>query len=682
MSENNGQPRRIDAAMTARRNSAVKKRARVLETAERIEKLVYGAMSDGEKDGAGYVLTNVPLFVKYNEALSSAIFYKNPKLQVRKREGQGEIAAVRAEVERRKLEYYVHETDLMDNIKLCFAEARPKGTAFVECHFDRVRGHATARWSPFAQTLVDSDTEHSPRVADLMWTGRERAYSLAAAKERFPDYKWHDVYGAPDTDAPERFKVTETGMDRLGGGESEDNKRVRVLTVYMRGTKTASAKDASQLARPSEPEDGTESESEGDYDQSDAPADKPQQAQKSEALYKGGNQVAHYEICSDGLYLIASGKADYVCDDFPLIPLRITVDPREFYAHSMFLPFYDLARQSEAMLRIANTQARKHARTVHLLDEQVFTDEEAATINEGPDHVLLRKKDVMRAANSMQKMDFGEPKQFVQESARMNMEIFRDLSSMDALTLGSPGGGQGVERSATGSMLLDKRAQRLAQKFADEFEAFVARVLRTISQIDRSLMTRAQVQKIVGEDIQVTEEVWPNEWDEKDILGEYDIIIESGSMRYVSEEQKVADMNALVDRWVQFIAQVPDMAQKIGPPATSLLAHRFFRAIQRQAQLMGVPNPEEFLVSAEELLQALNLAPQPAPADMPPEATVNPATPSADTPPLVADPSITPQAIAEMAHAILAGTLDPQSAPPEAQLMASEIAMQGTTTGG
>jgi hypothetical protein len=67
---------------------------------------------------------------------------------------------------------------------------------------------------------------------------------------------------------------------------------------------------------------------------------------------------------------------------------------------------------------------------------------------------------------------------------------------------------------------------------------------------------------------------------------------------------------------------------------------------------------------------------------MPPEATVNPATPSADTPPLVADPSITPQAIAEMAHAILAGTLDPQSAPPEAQLMASEIAMQGTTTGG
>lgn len=659
-------PKAIDKTMTARRVAAEQKRDQVLADAERIEKLVYGEMSSGGTDGAGYVLTNVPLFVKYNEALSSSIFYKNPKLQVRKREGQGELAAIRAEVERRKLEYYVRETDLMDNIKLCFAETRCKGTGFVECHFDHVRGYTTARWSPFAQTLVDSDTDHSPRVADLMWMGRERTYSLAAAQKKFPGYKWSDVYGAPDNAEPERFRVRSEGMDKLGGGDSSDHKRVRVLQVYMRGTDSADAKDAPQLAVPSDKDaDG----------EKDAAADKP--AKTDAALYKGGNQVAYYEICTDGLYLIRVESADYVCDDFPLIPLRITVDPRQFYAYSMFVPFYDLARQAEAMLRIANTQSRKHARTVMLLDEAVFTPEEVAQVNNGPDFLALRKKDVMRAANAMQKMDYGEPKQFVHDSARMNMEIFRDLSSMDALTLGSPGGGQGVERSATGSMLLDKRAQRLAQKFADEFEAFVARVFRTISQLDRSLMTREQVQKIIGEDIALTEEIWPNEWPEQDIIGEYDIIIESASMRYVSEEQKVADMNALVDRWVQFIAQIPDMAQKIGPPATALLVQRFFAAIQRQAQLMGVPNPEEFLVSAAEMLQALNLAPQMAQPDMPPEAAVNPAPPSAETPPLVADPNITPQAIAEMAHAILAGTLDPQSAPPEAQLMASEIAMQG-----
>lgn len=664
MSENNGQPKPVDGAMTARRTAAEQQRKRVLEDAKRIEKLVYGEMSEGATDGAGYVMTNVPLFVKYNEALSSAIFYKNPKLQVRKREGQGQVAAVRAEIERRKLEYYVNETDLMDNIKLCFAEARTKGTAFVECHFDKQRGYTTARWSPFEQTLVDADTDHSPRVADLMWMGRERTYSLAAAKEKFPGHRWHDVFGAPDVDEPSRFSVTTEGMNRLGGASATDNKRVKVLQVYMRGTDTADAKDAPQLAVPATTDEDGE------------PEEKPEKPE-AEALYKGGGQLAYYEICSDGLYLIAVQKADYVCDDFPIVPLRITTDPRQFYAFSMFEPFFDLARQAESMLRIANTQARKHARTVMILDEAVFTDEEVAQVNRGPDFLALRKKDVMRAANSMQKMDFGEPKTFVQDSARMNMEIFRDLSSMDALTLGSAGGGQGVERSATGSMLLDKRAQRLAQKFADEFEAFVARVLRTISQIDRSLMTREQVQKIVGDDIQITDEIWPNVWDEKDIIGEYDIIIESGSMRYVSEEQKVADMNALVDRWVQFIAQVPDMAQKIGPAATALLAHRFFRAVQRQAQLMGVPNPEEFLVSADELLTALNLVPQQAPEAMPPEAAVNPAPPSADTPPLVADPNMTAQAIAEMAHAILAGTLDPQSAPPEAQLMASEIAMQG-----
>ena len=191
MSENNGQPKPVDGAMTARRTAAEQQRKRVLEDAKRIEKLVYGEMSEGATDGAGYVMTNVPLFVKYNEALSSAIFYKNPKLQVRKREGQGQVAAVRAEIERRKLEYYVNETDLMDNIKLCFAEARTK----VDARAAKLSAEqAKELRAKFDAGVVKVNAEVAKATADGTVTAEEAQKVRQTMRDMHPHGGKHSVH--------------------------------------------------------------------------------------------------------------------------------------------------------------------------------------------------------------------------------------------------------------------------------------------------------------------------------------------------------------------------------------------------------------------------------------------------------------------------------------------------------
>ncbi len=273
------------------------------------------------------------------------------------------------------------------------------------------------------------------------------------------------------------------------------------------------------------------------------------------------------------------------------------------------------------------------------------------------------------------------------ENASAWYDLFRELSSLDALTLGGATGSK--ERSATGSALLDKRAERLARKYANEFHAFVNRVFRTISQIDRSLMTRKQVQEIVGPEVEVNEEIWPNDWDDDAVLAEYDVVIEAESMRYVSEEQRVADQSAMEDRWIQFVAQLPSVMKEMGAKAASIMADKFFQSILRHAELLGIPNPEEILVTADELLEALEekaeedrmaaerqaqqqaqMAAQ-SPGSVQPQAMPRPGTPGPEVP-----TAMTPQAISEQVQMILDGTMDVEQAPPEVQQAAMEVVAQ------
>lgn len=681
-------PRKLDERMTAQVRSAKEARQDAESKAGRIERLVYGKMSEGTTDAMGYIDMTVPLCRQYDDAISSSVYYRNPKFRTRRREGQPEVAKTRAEIEKRKLEYYVRETDLMESIALAFAEQRTKGVGFVECIFDDKRGYTTARFSPFAKTLVDCDTDDSPRVADLMWAGRERVYGLNAARKRWPEHHWKDVHGTPETPATERFSITEGGIDPGADHTPIEQltQRVKVLTVYLRGEETADAQDAPQLANASDdPDDALEAQG---HEKADEPAEKDESDEKAEpkSLYGKANQVAYYEVCGDGLYLIEKRKLEFVCDGFPIIPLRTTTDPRKFYAFSPLEPYYDLARQAEELLRINATAARKHAKTIMVLDKEVWTDEEAAAIESGPDFRVFLKDDLMRATQSMQMMEIGEPKEYVTNLSRMYYGLFRELSNLDALTLGAPGEDRGVERSATGSALLDKRAERLARKMGSEFQAFVDRVLRTISQIDRSLMTRAQVQKIVGADIEVTPDVWPHEWDEDAILGEYDVVIEAGSMRYVSEQQAVGEMRELANEWIGFVTQLPDMLQKMGPDATAILAGKFFKYIMRQADMLDISNPEDFLPTADELYQALVAKAQQdaQQAQMEAEAQAMaaaqqaaagaagaPVLPPPGPPAPAVESEITPQALSVMAEKILSGEMLPEQAPPEAALMAA-----------
>lgn len=660
-----------DEQMHAQRTDAEKKRRRVLEDAARIEQLINGSLSTGQMDAMGYIDFSVPLFRKYDDAVSAAIYYKNPKLITRKRKGMKDVAATRAEIEKRKLEYYVHETNLMYSIALAFAECRSKGTGFVQLHFDDVRGYTVVRHAPFRQVLIDPDVDNSPQIEDLMWMGRERVYGLDKAKERWPEHKWKDIHGSPHSPATESFHIEEDGITAIdtSGDHEVRTQRVRVLEVFLAGEDDADTEDAPELSNSTPAEQPTW---DGDTGEEDKPED----------LYESAKQVVYYEICSDGLYFIAKEKLQFVCDNFPLIPLRLTVDPKGFYADSIMKPYYDLARQAEELLRVNATAARKHSKTIMILDAQEWTDEEVQTMNEGADWQAWRKENVMRAANSVAFVDIGEPKEYVPKTSEMFYGLFRELSSLDALTLG--GAVETKERSATGSALLDKRAERQVRKYADEFQAFVNRVFRTISQIDRSLMSRKQVQKIVGDELEVTQEIWPNKWDEDDILGEFDVIIEAGSMRYVSVQQQVEEMHALTDRWIQYVAQMKDMNAALGPEVTATITDKFFKQILKTADLLGISNPEEFLPTAEEILGPLQKqqemeqeragieAAAQAMSGQMQQGPVQPQSlPPTGTPGSGAE--LTPQAASAMAQQILAGHLPPEAAPPEAAMMAAAM---------
>lgn len=672
--------KQADERMTAQYKESEKKVGEVNAKAARIEKLVYGKLGTGQLDAMGYPDFTVPLFRKYDDSVTSAIYYRNPRLAVRKRREASDVAKKRAEVEQRKLEYYVRETDLMYQISLAFAEVRTKGVGYVEAFWDENREFSRIKHAPFNKTYVDVDTDGSASVNDLMWVARKEVYGLTEAKERWPEFDFSETRGEPDVGMTERFHVGIDNMEPSNPLVSNDTltRRVTVLKVYLRDTESASGMDSPQLANsPEIGENEHESEEptwDGDHGEEE----------DHEVMYQKAKQVAYYEVRNEGLYLISKEKQDFVCDDFAVIPLRVTTDPRTFYSYPLLEPFYDIANQAAQMLRINSAQARKHAKSIHILDSEYWTQDEAKQLNDGPDHQFYVKEDLARAENSFTTMDLGEPKEFVTKTASLFYDLFRELSSLDALTLG--GGSESKERSATGSALLDKRAERIARKMADEFQAFVDRVFRTISQLDRSLMTRTQVQKIVGEDLTVDEAVWPNKWEDDAILGEYDVVIESGSMRYVSEEQQVQDMNNLQQSWVQFLAQIPDMQQGLGPKMTAMLIESQYRMLIRQAELLGVPNPEEFLVPADQTLAALqekadqDAEQQQREAEMQAQAAAAqsqgqaqpPVMPQPGTPGPEVPQDITPQAASEQADMILAGTMDVEQAHPMAQMMAAK----------
>lgn len=664
---------RLERAAASRVASAREKRA----TRQR-EGDVYAAMIRGDraKDAGVAALsgdwnkTELPLLAKHDTALAAAVYFQKPRIINNVPDGAPPVAVRRSIIEERKLAYYVRETDLMDQLELAFADARPYGRGFVELSFDQVRGHSCARFVPFSQALVDNETDHSTRSGDQRWTGRELTMSLSAAKERWPDYKFsaYDEPGAASASPTLRVREEQTADPAsIGAGNSgQPEGRVRIVRLYLNGDNPETPK-GDITAGPGEPVE--EGESEG------GSGEEPEQVKDTEALFDHGvNEVAYFEVRADNtLKLIEKRPCDYVIDldATPIIGCSITVDVTDYYSVPVFRPYWSLANQADWMMSVVNTDARVHSMIRWVLDSEVFTPSDVEKLLSGKHNDALLKPNVRQVVDAMKKIDFGQPSPVARQAADLCMALYGQLSNLEVITLE---GSERSHQSATVGALQDKRAQLLVAMYASKFEAFVCKVFRMLAQIDRSLMTREQVAAIVGADV-VDEEAWPEKMEPEEIRREYWIDLETRSMRFVSEDQQAQELTTLLTQQTQMLAA----ASKMPPGVAALFIRSANATLSRVSRILHIPNAQELMIDPEELLAAMQppAPPEPAPQTMAPSSNSVSDSPSLPVPPAAAAPlqnsGMNSQAITKMAILIARGQLDPKQAPPEARQLASEM---------
>ena len=467
-------------------------------------------------------------------------------------------------------------------------DAMQYGAGWLEVDFDVEHTMPRIRWQSTERVMVDMEADDDPFGKTQRW--RAVCWTMSHEDAKYNAKNMWDAASHEFT--PESYTFADDD-DEPNDGSPSANKApteyVKLVRVYVAG-------NSPHIERA----------------KLDADTDDQIEEVGKDDVYSGRNEVLIMEATGrwddcDSYKLITRFDWPYPVDigDFPLEPVKITHCNRSFYPYSIYQPGHSLQIALNWAMRYYNTDAYRSARRLIGYMEGAFDKNTLEAALHGVDNLnaipFKSQGDMERA---IKPIDFGQPNPALEKTIAGNQVQYDKATGLDAFNLEARS-----HRTATDAAIQNEESQLRVGAMADRVEEAVTNAMRKALMCARALMTAEEVADVIGPELLKLEDrvdekgnvvkyspVWDDRVaDPKAIRREVDIHLEQRSLRFVSPEQELNDMDRLAMKQIEMLKVVGDINVQ-----NPVLAEAFARAnnamIRAYADRLHLPNADEYLI--------------------------------------------------------------------------------------
>lgn len=545
-----------------------------------------GGRGDGDKGlteaqremralGKGWIVTTYPYHGQVRDAIIPSLVSKEGTwVEMEDDVPPGADEMVKADVDLsngrnrifRELAKLIDEASVIkQQLRACVDDTLQYGNGWLFIDFSNERKLARIRWVSAQRVMYDTEPDIDPFGDLQQWRAVAGAMPLSTAQHMLKNV-WGEGKDAWAKKGHE-FQPVEYIDNEDGEAEETPTDFVRLVHVYVRGNNPYT--DAADL----DVEPGAETEKTGD-----------------DPVYKGRDECLVFEATGrmdgeDSYVLIARYPSPYPFD-FPMIPLMLTDDNESFCKPPFYQRSHSLCLALNGAIRNYNTKMFALARTIVGYDPSKFTKATFTKTFFGPDALNLVEfngGDMMRAFAAI---PMGEVPKELQTGIAGNKALADEVSGLDVYELE-----QRSHQPATNAALQDSQKQLRLDEKADRVEAVYERAMNMALGLCMKVMTAEEVAAKIGDqwmgwydDNGVRKSrYWNDEiTDNRAIREMARIKIEPRSVRFVSPEQELTDLQMFMGKITEYAAQV-QQANETNPQVASALAKVFNVALEEMA---------------------------------------------------------------------------------------------------
>lgn len=551
--------------------------------------------------GRGWRMTSIPAHGMLRQVLLPSLVARAPTFVNRGRPVPANATPMQAisyELERRRGEVFVQlakaiyrEYDVQRQVLAAVDDALLTGVGWLEVDFDPERKLPRIRWHDAQRVLVDCETINDPFGACQRW--RAVCWTMPVSDARVLAASW----GAKSY---EFQPITERVQQRTDSWEPDDmpTEFVRLVRVYVKGD-SPWLPDADITTKS-----GGKVETVGDDD-----------------VYKGKDELLVFEARGDfddeeQYRFIARmpWKFPVDHDDFPLQPLKFTHCNDSFYSYSFYQPGHSLQVALNWAMRYYNTDCMNSARRLIMYDKAALSKETMDHALFGTDALPCIPTNKGQFDAVFRSVEFGKPAPQLQEAIGGNLSQYRDVTGLSAFDAETRS-----HSTATDAAIRNEGAQLRIGALADRVEEMIRHAMRKALMAARALMTADDVARWIGEDaldiqeqlmpdgsVLRTSPLWDEEADTATIRREVDVHIEPRSVRFVSPEQEISDIERMVGKNLELLRVVQETNVQ-NPQLAAAIAKAGNAALAAFAERLHLPNADDMMVD----LRAAATAPIP-----------------------------------------------------------------------
>lgn len=572
-----------------------------------------------ERDlGRGWRMTSVPAHGMLRQVLLPSLVSRTPKFLNRgpqpmanadaEAQARTEWLRRRGEIMARLADAIYREYAVQLDVLAAVDDALPYTVGWLEVDFDKERKLPRIRWQSAECVTVDCEVNHDPfgraqRWRSVHWTMPIEDAKVLAKAWGAKNYEFTAVTERKDNqDDP--------------GQEGLPTDVVRLVRVYVKG-------DSPYLNHGNiAAGNGQATEEVGEDD-----------------VYNGKNEVLLLEelgsnSCEYRLVARAPWPFPVDIDDFPLEAVRLTNSNDSFYPPSLYQSGHSLQIALNWAMRYYNTDCMNSSRRIVMYLDSALDKNKVDEVIYGTDNLpgvpVKNQGDMDRA---FKVANFGQPSPALRDSIAGNHSMYREITGLTAFDAEARS-----HTTATDAAIRNEGAQLRIGAMAERVEQAIVNAMRKALMCAQWLMTGEDVARWIGEDIMAFEAVnvdgkdvrqspyWPEAMEEADIRREVGIDIEPRSVRFVSPDQEVVDIERLMGKTLEF-ANVVSKANQENPTLAAAIAKAGNEALRAFAERLHVPNAEAMMIDLNAALtnpmpepQRGGLSAQPSTAQLqPPE---------------------------------------------------------------
>lgn len=573
------------------------------------EKLLTEAQLEARALGKGWINVTVPLHGLTLAAIKPSLVSKAATWEDHEKplpEGADPEAEQKLEIERgqnrifRELAKQIDQhSDIKRQLRSSVEDAT-YGNGWLFTDFDTEHGIMRIRWANAERVMVDLEADSDP-VGDLQqWRALCKSYPLDKAQ-----YLLKNVWGKGENawaKKDHQFEpVQHAKNDYTDQVEEMPTKFVNIVHVYVRANNPYTSEADLDV------EPGKEEEPVGD-----------------DPVYKGRSECLIFEAVGpledEQSYKFIARYPNPLPVEFPLIPLMLLDDNKRFYKPAIYQQSHSMCVATNAAIRNYNTKLFQLTRMIMGYDPQRFTKKTFEKVFFGPDALNLvefKGGDISRAFEALK---MGEVPKELAEGIANDKALFDEVSQREIFEIE-----QRSHQPATNAALQDAQKQLRLDDMADRVERAYQEVMNAAVCGCRMLMTAEQVASWVGDEYMG----WYDDngvqkskyWDEtisdpRAVRMMVDMRIEPRSVRFVSPEQQIADLERYTTRVNEYASTV-QKANEANPQLAAALADVFNAALEEYADLLRLPKRRRVQFD----LKAVLTPPTPEPQQMPEQTT-------------------------------------------------------------